>query len=199
MNRGKRPALQILVEVLGIELAGIGITVDRPQEAEIVGLAIGCGEGGCGRRRCHADNPSVPQDRRSRGGRARAVRPDHRHDVRYRRELGRCRLATFGVALAVLGDELDRMADELVADLVEGDLHGPLLVEAERCVGAGQRPVAANHDRRVLRDLDDPDVIGDGALGFGSLGGDRKPEGRGSSCEHRHAQRQSLVHLWPPS
>ena len=105
-------------------------------------------------------------------------------------------LAALGVALAVLGDELDRMADELVADLVEGDLHGALLVEAERRVGAAQRPVAADHDRRALRDLDDPDVVGDGALGLGSLGDrlrSRRPGPRRPSTDTPEGQSACVI------
>ncbi len=62
--------------------------------------------------------------------------PENRDDVRKRGELGRRGLAAFGVAAVVLDDELDRMAGDLVADVVECDFDAALRIESERRVGA---------------------------------------------------------------
>ena len=54
--------------------------------------------------------------------------------------------------LIVLGVELQRMAEQLAADILEGDLDAALFVETQRRVGAGQHPIAADLDRRALGD-----------------------------------------------
>jgi hypothetical protein len=70
------------------------------------------------------------------------------------------------------------VAGDLVAPVVEGDLDGPFLVEAERRVGARKRPVSADEDRRALGNLDHTDIIGHRTLGLCRL------------CGEEHTRRQ---------
>ena len=75
---------------------------------------------------------------------------EHDHCLGIGGELRRRGLAAFGVAAIVLGIQLQGMADQLAADVLEGDLDAALLVEAERCVGTGQHPVGADLDGAPL-------------------------------------------------
>ena len=54
------------------------------------------------------------------------------------------------------------MAEQLAADVLEGDLDAALLVQAERGVGARQHPVGADLDRRALGDADHAEIVGHG-------------------------------------
>ena len=81
-------------------------------------------------------------------------------------KLGRRGLAALGVALIVLDGELDRVPEQLVADVPEGEFSAALGIDAHSGVGAGHHPVAANLDRGALRDAHDTQRVGHRSLRF---------------------------------
>ena len=88
--------------------------------------------------------------------------PEHDHGLRIGGELGRRGLPAFGIAAVVLGVELQRVAEQLAADVLEGDFDAALLVQTERGVGTGQHPIGADLDRRALGDADHAEIVGHG-------------------------------------
>ena len=161
MDRNCRLQVKHLPSVVGIEHAGVAVAVHRAHEAVVSRLAIGRRQRRRARRSADADDAGLPHDRRPWRRGAGAGGADHDHHVRCGRELGRRRLAALGVALVVFGVELDRMAEQRAAEIGDGNLGAALLVEAERRVGTGQHPIAADHDRRALGHADHADRVGD--------------------------------------
>ena len=74
---------------------------------------------------------------------------NNRDDGRIGSELGRGGLATLGAALAVFGDEADRMTEDLAAEILERQLDAALLVIAQSRIAAREHPVAADNDWRA--------------------------------------------------
>ena len=93
------------------------------------------------------DNPGLRHKDGDGGARfARAVRADHGDDGLVGRDLGGGRLPAFGGAARVLAVELDRVAEDLAARVVNRELGAVLGVETQR------RVVARSHER--VRDVD---------------------------------------------
>ncbi len=160
VDRDDLAPLHHIVDVGGIRLALIEVAVDGAHVAVVLGFAVRCGELGRRGRRRDVHDPLLPQDRRTRGRGAGACGSDHDDGVRVGCEFGRRSLAALGVAAVVLGAELDRMAGNHAAVVLECDLDRPHLIGAERGVRPRDHVVAADLDRRPLRDRDDADVVG---------------------------------------
>ena len=161
------PGFQDIVNIFGVRGALVDIAVHRAHIAVVFRLAVRRGQLRRRGRGSDVGDPRLPENRRAGRRGAGAGGSQHDHRVGVRGQLRRRGLAAFGVAAVILGVQLDGVADQRAALILDGDFDAALLVDAERRIGAGHHPIGADLDRGALGDRDHAEVIRDRSFGFG--------------------------------
>jgi phosphatidylserine/phosphatidylglycerophosphate/cardiolipin synthase-like enzyme len=163
------------------------------RDAEIGVHVLGrIGEIGCGVGRRDHHQASLVDDRSAHACLGGAGRTDDRDDARVRGETSGGSLSALRIAAGILTHQLDLVAEELAAEVIDGDFDSSLgvLTELGRAARDGQHP--SQDDWFTRLDLEDTDRIGSawspeqaGAAGSGSGSRCRLRLLAGSEDEHQ--------------
>ncbi len=135
------------------------VVVGRAQVAIVFRPALRIGQDRSRIRGRNGGDARLPQDRDAGSRLARAVGANGRNDARIGGQLGRCRLAALGVAAGVLAAQLNGIAQQFAAFILNGNFDAAFGIRAERCIRSGDHHPVGDVDRLAFFNGDDPQRI----------------------------------------